>query len=233
MIFILYFINAHLYKIKMEKFVAYTRVSTLKQSHGLDSQLDIINNWIKNRVGEVIHFLEEKVSGKINERPELAKAIEICKKENATLLIAKLDRLSRNVSFLFQIKDSGINIACCDLPELNTLTLGIFATMAQHERELISRRTKEGLKIAKEKGKKIGRKKGYIRNKDITQKINIAKRQKAILRNERIYKIILHLKNKDLGNHQIAKELNMMGFTAPRGGQFQSNQIRQIMDIFC
>lgn len=216
----------------MEKFVAYTRVSTQKQSHGLDSQLDIINNWVKNRAGEVIHFLEEKVSGKINERPELSRAIEICKKENATLLIAKLDRLSRNVSFLFHIKDSGINIACCDLPELNTLTLGIFATMAQHERELISRRTKEGLKIAKAKGKKIGREKGYIRNKDITEKINIVKRQKAILRNERNYKVILHLKNKGLGNHQIAKELNMMGFTAPRGGRLQSNQIGQIINVF-
>ena len=66
------------------------------------NQLDIINNWVKNRAGEVIHFLEEKVSGKINERPELSKAIEICKKEKATLLIAKLDRLSRNVSFLFK-----------------------------------------------------------------------------------------------------------------------------------
>lgn len=216
----------------MEKFVAYTRVSTLKQNHGLDSQLDIINNWVKKRVGRVIHISKEKISGKINERPALTEAIEICKKENATLLIAKLDRLSRNVAFLFKIKDSGINIACCDLPELNTLTLGIFATMAQHERELISRRTKEGLKIAKSKGKKIGRKKGYIRNKDITEKINIAKRQKAILRNERNYKVILHLKNKGLGNHQIAKELNMMGFTAPRGGKLQSNQIRQIINIF-
>lgn len=216
----------------MEKFVAYTRVSTLKQNHGLDSQLDIINNWVKKRVGRVIHISKEKISGKINERPALTEAIEICKKENATLLIAKLDRLSRNVAFLFKIKDSGINIACCDLPELNTLTLGIFATMAQHERELISRRTKEGLKIAKSKGKKIGRKKGYIRNKDITEKINIAKRQKAILRNERNYKVILHLKNKGLGNHQIAKELNMMGFTAPRGGKLQSNQIGQIITVF-
>tara|TARA_Y100000389_G_scaffold204699_1_gene258959 strand:- start:2036 stop:2692 length:657 start_codon:yes stop_codon:yes gene_type:complete len=216
----------------MEKFVAYTRVSTLKQNHGLDSQLDIINNWVKKRVGRVIHISKEKISGKINERPALTEAIEICKKENATLLIAKLDRLSRNVAFLFKIKDSGIKIACCDLPELNTLTLGIFATMAQHERELISRRTKEGLKIAKSKGKKIGRKKGYIRNKDITEKINIAKRQKAILRNERNYKVILHLKNKGLGNHQIAKELNMMGFTAPRGGRLQSNQIEQIMNVF-
>ena len=216
----------------MEKFVAYTRVSTLKQSHGLDSQLDIINNWAKNRAGEVVHFLEERVSGKIDERPALSEAIAICKKEDATLLIAKLDRLSRNVSFLFKIKDSGIKIACCDLPELNTLTLGIFATMAQHEREIISKRTKEGLKIAKSKGKKIGRKKGYIRNKEITEKINIVKRQKAILRNERTYKVILHLKNKGLGNHQIAKELNMMGFTAPRGGGLQSNQIQQIMNIF-
>jgi DNA invertase Pin-like site-specific DNA recombinase len=215
----------------MEKFVAYTRVSTLKQNHGLDSQLDIINNWVKKRVGRIIHISKEKVSGKINERPALTEAIEICKKENATLLIAKLDRLSRNVAFLFKIKDSGIKIACCDLPELNTLTLGIFATMAQHERELISRRTKEGLKVAKSKGKIIGRKKGYIRSHGITEKINFAKKQKAISRNLKTYKAILHFQSKNLNSNQIAKELNSLGFTAPKGGRLQANQVDRIKRI--
>ena len=215
----------------MRNYISYTRVSTQKQNHGLDSQFEIINNWVKNK-GTIINHFEEKISGKIDSRPELEKAIEFCKKENAILLIAKLDRLSRNVSFLFQIKDSGVEIACCDLPELNTLTLGIFATMAQHERELISKRTKEGLKIAKSKGKKIGRQKGYIRNEDITNKIKAVQFQKAKIRNEKTYKAILHFKNKGLNNYQISKELNLLGFTAAKGGKIESTQIKRILNIF-
>ena len=131
---------------KMTKYIAYMRTSTSKQEYGLDSQLDIVNKWVIGK-GEVISYHQEQVSGKVDNRPMLQKAIDECKKEGATLLITKLDRLSRNVAFLFQLKDSGVDIACCDLPDLNTLTLGIFATMAQHERELISRRTKEGLAV--------------------------------------------------------------------------------------
>ena len=159
----------------MQKFIGYIRVSTDKQNHGLDAQLNNINNFIKNK-GELLAYYQDKASGKLDIRLGLNDALEHCKKEGATLLIAKLDRLSRNVVFLFQIKNSGVDIACCDLPELNTLTLGIFATMAQHERELISKRTKEGMEAAKKKGKKIGRKKGYIRHQSITEKINAAKK---------------------------------------------------------
>jgi DNA invertase Pin-like site-specific DNA recombinase len=147
------------------------------------------------------------------------------------LLIAKLDRLSRNVVFLFQIKDSGVDIACCDLPELNTLTLGIFATMAQHERELISKRTKEGLAAAKMKGKIIGRKKGYIRDHEITGKIAIAKKAKSLATNEKTAKAIKHFKTKGFSNYAIAKELNQLGFTASRGGKLQAVQIERMSEL--
>ena len=147
------------------------------------------------------------------------------------MLIAKLDRLSRNVSFLFELKESGIKIACCDLPELNTLTLGIFATMAQHERELISKRTKEGLRVAKSNGKQIGRKKGYKRSKDITKKISQALKNKKIVVNQRAIKAIEHFKKKGLNNNQISKELNCLGFTASRGGKFQATQVSRLLNI--
>lgn len=214
----------------MKNFIGYIRVSTDKQNYGLDAQLTLINNYVRNK-GNLITYYEDKESGKINERPGLKKAIEHCKKENTTLLIAKLDRLSRNVVFLFQIKESGVDIACCDLPELNTLTLGIFATMAQHERELISKRTKEGLAAAKAKGKKIGRQKGYIRDPSIAEKINLAKRSKTLIINERTVKAIKHFKAKGLSNYAIANELNQLGFTASRGGKLQSVQINRILMI--
>jgi DNA invertase Pin-like site-specific DNA recombinase len=214
----------------MQKFIGYIRVSTEKQNHGLDAQLNSINNFIKNK-GELLAYYQDKASGKLDIRSGLNDALEHCKKEGATLLIAKLDRLSRNVVFLFQIKNSGVDIACCDLPELNTLTLGIFATMAQHERELISKRTKEGMAAAKKKGKKIGRKKGYIRNHSITEKINTAKKIKSLTINQKAAKAALHFKNKGLSNYAIANELNQLGFVASRGGQLESTQVRRILNL--
>lgn len=142
------------------KYVAYYRVSTKKQDYGIDAQQSAVRHYIYNRGGDLAAEFSEKESGKNAERPELKKAVELSKKEGASLIISKLDRLSREVSFLFNLKAeldrAGVHIVCCDLPDLNTLTLGIFATMAQHERELISKRTKEGLAVAREKGKRIG-----------------------------------------------------------------------------
>jgi len=214
----------------MKNFIGYIRVSTEKQNYGLDAQLNLINNYVKNK-GDLITYYQDKISGKVDSRSGLNKALEHCKKTNSTLLIAKLDRLSRNVVFLFQIKNSGVDIACCDLPELNTLTLGIFATMAQHERELISKRTKEGLAAAKMKGKIIGRKKGYIRDHEITGKIATAKKIKSLATNEKTAKAIKHFKSKGLSNYAIAKELNQLGFTASRGGKLQAVQIERMSEL--
>lgn len=213
----------------MTKYIAYLRVSTNKQDYGLDSQLEMINKWLKGK-GELIATFQEKMSGKINKRPELEKAIETCKRENATLLIAKLDRLSRDVAFLFFLKNSGVNIACCDLPELNTLTLGIFATMAQHEREIISARTKAGLDIAKKKGKLIGRQKGQYRKHPI-EEIKKAKRELALDRNKAAIKAAKHFKEKGLNNNRIGDELNSLGFTAPRGGKLTSKQVFRLLEL--
>lgn len=209
------------------KYIAYLRVSTTKQEYGLDSQLELINKWLTGK-GELIATFQEKMSGKINKRPELEKAIEACKKESATLLIAKLDRLSRDVAFLFFLKNSGVNIACCDLPELNTLTLGIFATMAQHERELISSRTKAGLQVARSKGKIIGRQKGQYRKYPM-QEIKEGKRILALERNKAAIRAAKHFMEKGLNNSDIAKELNSLGFKASRGGELTSKQASRLL----
>lgn len=141
----------------MNNFIAYYRVSTKRQGEsglGLESQKQAVNLYAQAN-GCILKEFTEVESGKKDNRPQLEIAIKECKQKNAILLIAKLDRLSRNVSFLFTLKQS-INFVCLDLPDLNTLTLGIFATMAQHERELISKRTKAALQVKKQNGVKLG-----------------------------------------------------------------------------
>ena len=95
-------------------------------------------------------------SGKRNDRPQLRAAIAFCQQHGAVLLIAKLDRLTHNVAFIFALRDSGVEFVCADMPEANTLTIGVMATMAQYERELIADRTRRALAEKKKQGVKLG-----------------------------------------------------------------------------
>ena len=135
----------------MNKYVAYYRTSTSEQKLGILAQREAVKTFTKNCIDCIIaEFTEvENSSGKNDKRIELAKAIEYAQKNNATLLISKLDRLSRNASFIFKLKDTKVDFKCCDMPDANTLTIGIFATLAQHERELIASRTSSALQAKK------------------------------------------------------------------------------------
>ena len=135
----------------MTHFVSYLRVSTKRQNLGLDAQRTMIQNYISANGGEVISEYQEKESGKNDNRPQLAAALAECRRTGATLLIAKLDRLSRKVSFVFALRDAGVKFVACDLLEFNTLSLAIFCGLAQRERELISERTKAALASRYEK----------------------------------------------------------------------------------
>lgn len=129
------------------KIIAYCRVSTTKQGLGLDAQLDAIKKWAKDNGTTIIKTIEEKESGKeTTNRPGLMGAIELCRQERATIVVAKLDRLSRDVADIFALRRQGVPFECCDLDASDTMLLGIFSTLAQKEREMISRRTKEGLR---------------------------------------------------------------------------------------
>ena len=137
----------------MEKYVSYIRVSTQKQNLsglGLQSQLETVNNFVRFNNGVCIAEFKEIESGKNDKRPELLKALEICKKENAILVVAKLDRLSRNLVFTMTLRDSNIKFVCCDMPDANNLTIGVMALLAEQERIFISSRTKNALKIKKD-----------------------------------------------------------------------------------
>lgn len=139
----------------MSKYVAYYRVSTDKQGAsglGLEAQQAAVAPYAT----QIIHSFTEIESGKDNDRPQLAAAIAMAKKAGAALLIAKVDRLSRKVGFLFALRDSGVNIVAADMPHAGTLEFGVRAIFAQHEREEISRRTKAALAAAKARGVKLG-----------------------------------------------------------------------------
>jgi DNA invertase Pin-like site-specific DNA recombinase len=142
-----------------EKFTAYFRVSTGKQEYGVEAQRSAVKNFLINNTGCIDGNCIEKEfveveSGRNNERIVLNEALDYCKRNKCTLIVSKLDRLSRDVAFLFKtIKESGVNCRVVDLPDLkDTLTLGIFATFAQFEAERISIRTKEALAARKAKG---------------------------------------------------------------------------------
>jgi DNA invertase Pin-like site-specific DNA recombinase len=141
------------------KYVAYERVSTARQGAsglGLEAQRKTIEEFATSRSVELIGRFTEVESGRNPDRPELAQALHLAKVTGATLVISKLDRLSRNAAFLLTLRDSGVRFLAVDMPEANDLTVGIMALVAQAEREAISRRTKEALAVAKARGVKLG-----------------------------------------------------------------------------
>ena len=133
----------------------YVRVSTQKQNFsglGQQAQRDICMNYIKSSGSEFVTEFSDVESGKSRTREGLLRAIDYCKDNGCELVFARLDRLARDVEFTFKVINTGIKVHFCDMPQLNTLILGVMATVAQYERELISQRTKAALKAKKEKG---------------------------------------------------------------------------------
>ena len=126
----------------MENYIAYVRTSTGRQVLGLEDQQFRINQYIKSTGENLIEVVIEQESGKNNNRVRLDYATNLCIKHGYTLLFTKLDRLSREVEFLFTLRNKGVKLHCIVLPELNTLTLGIFGSVAQWESELIPTRKK-------------------------------------------------------------------------------------------
>lgn len=213
-----------------KKYVAYYRVSTRAQGDsglGLEGQRAAVAGFVK---GVIVAEFTEVESGKNNQRVQLASAIEKANKEKATLVIAKLDRLSRNASFIFALRDSGVEFVCADMPDANTLTIGIFATLAQHERELISSRTKSALAAKIAQGAKLGkpenltaeaRSKGAASNRQLA--IDNPETRKAeglakeLRRNKKTYT-------------EIAEKLNQFGFKTAQGSKFYPMQVKRLLD---
>jgi DNA invertase Pin-like site-specific DNA recombinase len=159
------------------KFVAYFRVSTDRQGKsglGLEAQRKSVLDYLDGGRWDLVGEFTEIESGKHNDRPELEKALAACKKQKAKLVIAKLDRLSRNLAFIATLMDSGVEFIAVDNPHANKLTIHILAAVVQHEREIISARTSAALKAAKARGKRLG-----------NPKLSEARRHAALAKKER------------------------------------------------
>ena len=140
------------------RYVAYYRVSTAKQGAdglGMEAQQRAVVAYVAGRGALVDAFTEVEI-GKRKDRPELAQALAVCRKRGAVLVVAKLDRLARNVAFIATLMEAGVDFVAVDFPEANRLTLHILAAVAEHERETIAQRTRAALAAAKARGKKLG-----------------------------------------------------------------------------
>ncbi len=187
------------------RFVAYYRVSTDKQGRsglGLEAQTATVETYAQRSGGDLLASFHEVESGKRNDRPELLKALALCRQRKAVLIIAKLDRLSRNVAFIANLMESRVEFIACDMPEANKLTLHIMAAMAQHEREATSKRTKEALTAAKARGQKLGS--PNPGNRQGTE----AREAQAQQFRDGVYPMAQQLRERGLTLRQIAQELN-------------------------
>ena len=212
------------------KFVAYYRVSTAKQGRsglGLDAQRASVRAYVKD--GRIVAEYVEIESGKRSDRPELAQAIAHASREGATLIIAKLDRLARSVAFIFALRDSGVRFLACDMPEANTLTIGLLAALAQHERELISERTKAALAAKKARGAVLGSPQNLTR--EATMKAAIARHRRALDEpaNRRAAELALLYRERGLSYGAIAKTLNENDHTTRRGKCFTACSIERLL----
>jgi DNA invertase Pin-like site-specific DNA recombinase len=226
----------------MENFVVYLRVSTTKQ--GIDGLgIEAQESAIRAHGGNVIGAYKEVETGKKSDRPELAKALAHCKRTDATLLIAKLDRLARNVHFVTSLQRSGVKFVCCDMPNADTTHVQLMAVFAEHEARCISDRTKKALaekrrwyreneEMLKEKGERYrlgnmnldseGRAKGSVEG---NQKIV----ELAAAFANRVAPTIKALQGQGMSLRGVAKELEKLGVKTARGGKWTPTAVINVL----
>lgn len=231
-----------------KKYIAYYRVSTTRQGEsglGLSAQKEAVRRYLgKGKI--LLNQYQEVESGRKSERPQLKKAIAESKETGATLIIAKLDRLSRNVGFIFTLKESGVDFVCADMPDANTLTIGLMSVLAQEEAQRTSDRTIAALSEIKRKVSrgevhisKSGNRVTRLGNPDNLkqehrQKGANAMRKKANSNPEsrKAGAYICSLREQGYSFSQITKSLNEMGFTTPTGKTFTQTQTKRLFDRF-
>ena len=211
------------------KFVAYFRVSTDRQGRsglGLEAQREAIENYLNGGRWSLVAEFMEIESGKRNDRPQLEKALATCKKHKAKLVIAKLDRLSRNLAFIATLMDSGVEFIAVDNPHANKLTIHILAAVAQHEREIISARTSAALKAAKARGKRLGNPK----LSEARRHAAVAKKESADRYSANVLPVIREIQASGVKSlHGVARALAARGIPTARGGLWTPVQVTAIL----
>lgn len=210
------------------KFVAYYRVSTVKQGSsglGLDAQKEAVNNYLNGGAWVLLKEFTEVETGKgsnaLSKRPHLREAIEYARKNKAKLLIAKLDRLARNVHFISTLMEQKVKFVACDFPEANELTIHILSAMAQYETKLISVRTKAALKQAKERGKILG-------NPNLKAD-NAIRLNQAVTFAENLRPTLESFKGSGMTQRGMVVELNKLGVKTARGSEWSLIQLQRVI----
>lgn len=191
----------------------------------MTSQGEIVRRYVSSQNGQIVgEFCEIESGGKTSEeRPQLSAALALCKKTKSTLVVAKLDRLSRNAEFLLRLQNSDVDFVCCDCPNVDRFTVGILALVAQRERELISERTKLGLQVVKARGVKLGNPNG---KKQVPLMVAGIKRAKESFVKQ-IQPIIAEIQATGVATLQdIADCLNRRGIRTARNGQWYPSTVR-------
>lgn len=219
------------------RYVSYIRVSTQRQGQsglGLEAQQAAVAAFVAQRGGAVLAEFVEVESGRKADRPQLAAALAEAKRQGAVLLIAKLDRLARNVAFISGLLESGAEVQACDMPEANRFMLHVMAAVAEQEAEAISARTKAALAAAKARGVKLGwaipeRAGEAKRAAEKGTKLAAEKRvQQADTFAERLRPVLASFAA-GASLRDIARELNERGILTPRGKEWQAASVRNLL----
>lgn len=216
------------------KAIIYTRVSTSEQGKsglGLEAQLESITEFCKNENIEVIEHYSEVETGKgadaLEKRPKLAKALQHAKKENAYLVVAKLDRLGRNVSFISGLMESKVPFIVAQLgKDADSFMLHLYAALSEKERELISTRTKAALQALKARGALLGNRTNLDEARQISIETN---KQNATEFANKVLSIVLPLRDSGATLPAIAEKLNSMGVNTRRGGAWYASTVSNIL----
>lgn len=215
-----------------QHFICYYRTSTQKQNLGIEAQRSMTNNYIKSVGGIMIDFVEEQESGKNDNREGLERAIKLCEQHSSILLIAKLDRLSRSISFLFQLRDrvsrSNIEIKALDMPSFNTMSLGIYATMAQAERENISSRTKNALQVLKLQGFRLGNPQNLTAEAQQRGVDSIKLKARTNDQNRQAQAVIVTCMGNGMNYTSTAEYLNGLNYKTSKNKTFQATTVMRL-----
>lgn len=205
------------------RFIAYYRVSTERQGRsglGLEAQSEAVRNYVAQRGGDVLAEFTEVETGKRSDRPQLSAALDACRRQKATLVIAKLDRLARNMAFVANLMEGRADFVAVDMPHADRFTLHLFAALAEEEGRRISQRTKAALAAAKARGVQLGRAGAALarrnhdaaitRARDLSDMIHIVRREGA-----KTYR-------------EIALELNARGVSTPQGARWHAGSVQRV-----
>lgn len=197
----------------------------------MEAQRKAVADYLNGGQWAVLQEVVEIESGKRDDRPKLAEAMALCRVHGATLVIAKLDRLSRDAHFLLGLQKAGVRFVAADMPEANELTIGLLAVVAQHERQMISRRTKEALAAAKARGVIMGGFRGYVPSVTDIQAGIATRRAKAASRAADLAPIIRDIRATGATSlRELAAGLNERSVPTARGGSWSPTQVARLLD---